>query len=222
MPLTPLTAAAPARPPTPSPCIVHAATVPLTHHAPTHAQALAVSAQQQHAKPLRVMIAGAPAAGKGTQCAKIVEKVGWIRNKFKNNLLCNLWSSSVSAYLMHAIARMTRPRSCAVTVRPAPAPPPCHALLTPPTLPTEHIPYRPATGTATCCSTAWSTSRSATCCGPRLRRAPLPACGPVPSWTTGTSCPTRCAVLCCVRYALCVLCALALGLGVRGCGCTVL
>ena len=36
------------------------------------------------AKPLRVMIAGAPAAGKGTQCAKIVEKVsrllgGWIR-----------------------------------------------------------------------------------------------------------------------------------------------
>lgn len=26
-------------------------------------------------QPLRVMIAGAPAAGKGTQCAKIVEKV---------------------------------------------------------------------------------------------------------------------------------------------------
>lgn len=25
-------------------------------------------------QPLRVMIAGAPAAGKGTQCAKIVEK----------------------------------------------------------------------------------------------------------------------------------------------------
>lgn len=28
------------------------------------------------ADPLKVMIAGAPAAGKGTQCAKIVEKVG--------------------------------------------------------------------------------------------------------------------------------------------------
>ena len=27
-------------------------------------------------QPLRVMIAGAPAAGKGTQCAKIVDKVG--------------------------------------------------------------------------------------------------------------------------------------------------
>lgn len=28
--------------------------------------------------PLRVMIAGAPAAGKGTQCAKIVEKYGLV------------------------------------------------------------------------------------------------------------------------------------------------
>jgi len=39
----------------------------------------AVEAEQvvgQTSRPLRVMIAGAPAAGKGTQCVKIVEKVG--------------------------------------------------------------------------------------------------------------------------------------------------
>jgi hypothetical protein len=32
--------------------------------------------QAVNAGPLKVMIAGAPAAGKGTQCAKIVDKAG--------------------------------------------------------------------------------------------------------------------------------------------------
>ena len=34
------------------------------------------TAVQAGSRPLRVMIAGAPAAGKGTQCEKIVKKVG--------------------------------------------------------------------------------------------------------------------------------------------------
>lgn len=34
-----------------------------------------LKAQESNKRPLRIMIAGAPAAGKGTQCVKIVEKV---------------------------------------------------------------------------------------------------------------------------------------------------
>jgi adenylate kinase len=38
----------------------------------------AMSARASSGQPLRVMIAGAPAAGKGTQCAKIVEQYGLV------------------------------------------------------------------------------------------------------------------------------------------------
>lgn len=50
---------------------------PLPHPLPAACRLwLALQVVVAAAKPLRVMIAGAPAAGKGTQCAKIVEKVG--------------------------------------------------------------------------------------------------------------------------------------------------
>ncbi len=38
----------------------------------------AVSAARQPGQQLKVMIAGAPAAGKGTQCVNIVEKYGLV------------------------------------------------------------------------------------------------------------------------------------------------
>jgi pantothenate kinase len=42
-------------------------------------QANAGAAGTAATRPLRVMISGAPAAGKGTQCARIVDKVrGWV------------------------------------------------------------------------------------------------------------------------------------------------
>ena len=37
----------------------------------------AVSAARQPGQQLKVMISGAPAAGKGTQCAKLVEEFGF-------------------------------------------------------------------------------------------------------------------------------------------------
>jgi adenylate kinase len=44
----------------------------------TTASRRAMSARASSGQPLKVMIAGAPAAGKGTQCAKIVEKYGLV------------------------------------------------------------------------------------------------------------------------------------------------
>lgn len=49
---------------------------PLRRHAVQVQASATVAAATTHETPLRVMIAGAPAAGKGTQCARIVEKYG--------------------------------------------------------------------------------------------------------------------------------------------------
>ena len=49
-----------------------------TKQAATTAASGTVGAKTASGKPLRVMIAGAPAAGKGTQCARIVEEYGLV------------------------------------------------------------------------------------------------------------------------------------------------
>jgi hypothetical protein len=55
-------------------------------------------------KPLRVMISGAPAAGKGTQCAKIVEKVSGRGRRRRGPTLCFARAAAIGACSCRRVA----------------------------------------------------------------------------------------------------------------------